>query len=398
MTTSARNQFGVAMGGEGLACFVCDANVVGRYYTLATCRTQSTKVRLIEKLGQLVGDQYMVVISEDDIICRGCANMMNTMDRLEKEMGSLRTVVLRYLEKKYDLKEGELVNNKATLPPPKQQVAVGTKKSANASAAETRNKNSLTDCESEDLSNGPSEKGSQKDPKSNVWMQCDKCKYTTPYNIFMTHHLRKHSLPKEQENPEEPKTIALDEVNEGDQKEGEDTSDGTNHNNETEPIEPLLKRQKLDVEESSGLVVHKESSMSGESETVEMIAAEINDLSQDQVVISEVQNVNVKVGVPVAENGEENQEGEHVSTLQVGEEDNGTLDTSNAICMVDENGMILQKMEQAEDGTLYVQVMEGGDPTKQVLSVAEDGSVQMVEVMWDDMVAHTAGEDDNMPF
>lgn len=261
---------------------------------------------------------------------------------------------------------------------------------------ETRNKNSLTDCESEDLSNGPSEKGSQKDSKSNVWMQCDKCKYTTPYNIFMTHHLRKHSLPKEQENSEEPKTAALDEANEGDQKDGEETSDVTNHNNETESVEPLLKRQKLDVEDSS-LVVHKESSMSGESETVEMIAAEINDLSQDRVVISEVQNVNVKVGVPVAVNGEETQE-EHVSTLQVGDEDNGTIDTSNAICMVDENGMILQKMEQAEDGTLYVQVMDGGDPTKQVLSVGEDGSVQMVEVMWDDMVAHTANEDDNMPF
>ena len=41
--------------------------------------------------------------------------MMNTLDRLEKEMGSLRTVVLRYLEKKYDLKEGELVNSKACL-------------------------------------------------------------------------------------------------------------------------------------------------------------------------------------------------------------------------------------------------------------------------------------------
>lgn len=263
---------------------------------------------------------------------------------------------------------------------------------------ETRNKNSLTDCESEDLSNGPSEKGSQKDSKANIWMQCDKCKYTTPYNIFMTHHLRKHSLPKEQENTEDSKTIALDEVNEGDQKDEEETSDVTNHNNETESVEPLLKKQKLGMEESS-LVVHKESSMSGESETVEMMAAEINDLSQDRVVISEVQNVNVKVGVPVTVNGEENREGEHVSTLQVGEEDNGSLDTSNAICMVDENGMILQKMEQAEDGTLYVQVMDGGDPTKQVLSVGEDGSVQMVEVMWDDMVAHTAHtEDDNMPF
>jgi hypothetical protein len=44
--------------GEDLRCFVCDVAVAGRYYTLATCRTQSTKIRLIEKLGQLVGERY----------------------------------------------------------------------------------------------------------------------------------------------------------------------------------------------------------------------------------------------------------------------------------------------------------------------------------------------------
>jgi hypothetical protein len=62
----------------------------------------------------------MVVISEDDIICRGCANLMNTLDRLETEMGSVRNVVLRFLEKKYALEEGELLNNKipVSCPPP----------------------------------------------------------------------------------------------------------------------------------------------------------------------------------------------------------------------------------------------------------------------------------------
>ena len=63
----------------------------------------------------------MVVISEDDIICRGCATLINTLDRLETEMGSVRGVVLRFLEKKYALEEGELVNSKPTgapAPPP----------------------------------------------------------------------------------------------------------------------------------------------------------------------------------------------------------------------------------------------------------------------------------------
>lgn len=60
----------------------------------------------------------MVVISEDDIICRSCTTMLNNLDRLEKEMSSVRSVILRFLEKKYDLEEGELTNSKVVLPPP----------------------------------------------------------------------------------------------------------------------------------------------------------------------------------------------------------------------------------------------------------------------------------------
>jgi hypothetical protein len=56
--TSATAKPATVVSGEQSRCFVCDVTVAGRYYTLATCRTQSTKVRLIEKLGQLVGERY----------------------------------------------------------------------------------------------------------------------------------------------------------------------------------------------------------------------------------------------------------------------------------------------------------------------------------------------------
>jgi len=41
---------------EQTRCFVCDDEVLGRYYALATCRTQSSRSRVIEKLGELVGE------------------------------------------------------------------------------------------------------------------------------------------------------------------------------------------------------------------------------------------------------------------------------------------------------------------------------------------------------
>lgn len=65
----------------------------------------------------LIYFSYMVIISEEDVICRGCATMINSLDRLEKEVGSLRSIVLRYLEKKYDMEDGELVNARSIAAP-----------------------------------------------------------------------------------------------------------------------------------------------------------------------------------------------------------------------------------------------------------------------------------------
>jgi hypothetical protein len=47
---------------------------------------------------------------------------MNTLDRLETEVGSVRNVVLRFLEKKYALEEGELLNNKTAVPCPPPEI------------------------------------------------------------------------------------------------------------------------------------------------------------------------------------------------------------------------------------------------------------------------------------
>ncbi|XP_015600911.1 uncharacterized protein LOC107270420 isoform X2 [Cephus cinctus] len=167
---------------EILQCFVCDIKVHGRHYSLATCRTQSTRGRVIEKLGELVGERYMVVISEDDVICRSCANLMNTLDRLEAEMKGVRSTILHFLERKYSLDEGELLGNsdpvKLCQPPqitkshPQNTNSYHGRKRAAVSPSTFSNDN--------------------KQKKSHVWMQCDKCRYTTQHNAFMVHHIRQH--------------------------------------------------------------------------------------------------------------------------------------------------------------------------------------------------------------
>ncbi|KZC13952.1 hypothetical protein WN55_06303 [Dufourea novaeangliae] len=171
---------------EDLQCFVCDAKIQGRHYALATCRTQTSRSKVIEKLGELVGERYMVVISEDDVICRSCANRINTLDRLEVEMINLRDNVLRFLEQKYSLEEGELLgsNEKQKRSQPPQ----------------------ITKCSNQTVTSYQSKKRDIalpfdvtekiKNKRNNIWLQCDKCQYTTLHNSFMVHHVRDHRKQK----------------------------------------------------------------------------------------------------------------------------------------------------------------------------------------------------------
>ncbi|XP_046667236.1 uncharacterized protein LOC124358982 isoform X2 [Homalodisca vitripennis] len=325
---------GVASPAEGLICFVCDGTVVGRYYTLASCKTQVTKQKLVEKLGHLVGEQYMVVISEDDIICRSCTTMMNNLDRLEKEMSSVRSVILRFLEKKYGLDEGELANSKVVLPPPPAHpdiVKPVKKTEPSLPTFHERKKQSA-------------KAHNEQEAKSNVWMQCDRCKYTTPYSSFMINHIHKHSEPKKQEEKQNNAQV-----------EAEDNERSATVKAAEEVPPPLP----LEAEAEQAAVANTE--------------AEVVENSQE---VEEGIEPGVDVEGPDMDGA--------VVEMDMGEEN---------ICMVDENGIVLQKVQQSEDGQFYV--VEGDiDGAKQMLSVAEDGSVQMVQVMWDDIVAG----DDNMQF
>lgn len=122
-----------------------------------------------------------MVISEDDVICRSCANLINTLDKLEAEIFSVRMNVLRFLEQKYSLQEGEFLesskNAKRSQPPQitkssNQNCQVRKRSSASVSSLPEKNVNK----------------------KRNLWMQCNKCRYTTSYNSFGAHHGKNHDI------------------------------------------------------------------------------------------------------------------------------------------------------------------------------------------------------------
>lgn len=159
---------------EESRCFVCDASVRGRYYALATCRTQNSQTRVIEKLGELVGERYMVVISEDDVICRSCAILVNTLDRLETEMEDVRSHVLRFLERKYFLEDGELRGDRPKPCQPPQITRSNANEVINYSCNSTKKRSEI--------------RYDKTRKRSHSWLRCDRCRYTTRPDSFAMHH------------------------------------------------------------------------------------------------------------------------------------------------------------------------------------------------------------------
>ncbi|KAK6626889.1 hypothetical protein RUM44_009366 [Polyplax serrata] len=282
------------MSTKTLYCFVCDTAVTNRYFSLATCRTQSSKKKLVEKLGYLVGDQYMIVITEDDVICRSCANLMNTLDRLEVEMGSVKRVVLRFLERKYSLEEGELLNQKG------ENQSQETEKNTSSSFM-VRKKQSEQELDELNI------ECSAEDPRSRIWMQCDTCQYTTNYTSFVKNHIRDE--------------ICLD--CEAPTKNGMCTEDCVNKSKpECNPVQETSVKTDSDAME---LIVNNMNFLNGENDETFSLISDPNIQGKLEVAF----NVNESGEMSLTEDKPDEREEKPALYLQVVDEDDDDFENSN---------------------------------------------------------------------
>ncbi|KAL9897278.1 uncharacterized protein ACN2A1_007331 isoform 1-T3 [Glossina fuscipes fuscipes] len=100
-------------------CYVCD-DFLGTNQNqnlLTEMKTSYTSTTFPVKISQLVGQDFMVFTSVEDIVCARCTNLINYLDRLENDVERVRTSLKSLLNKKYNLD----VEGTAVLPPTKLQ-------------------------------------------------------------------------------------------------------------------------------------------------------------------------------------------------------------------------------------------------------------------------------------
>lgn len=57
---------------------------------LTDTETQTSPEKVTKKLARLVGDDFCVIVAKDDVICRRCLTLFNTMDKYEFDLENVR--------------------------------------------------------------------------------------------------------------------------------------------------------------------------------------------------------------------------------------------------------------------------------------------------------------------
>ena len=89
-------------------CFVCDKDLshsTDRNVLLLSNLTEYSHTGLPTKIGQLMGDGFMVVVTACDEACTRCYDLLNLLDKLEVDLDKVRRLLTCYLRKKYGLLE-----------------------------------------------------------------------------------------------------------------------------------------------------------------------------------------------------------------------------------------------------------------------------------------------------
>lgn len=103
-------------------CYICNQTVsISTGVELLKAKLLGSNGSIPQKIVKIMGDDCMVLVSEDDHICLKCVNLFNKLDRLEIEITKILDEITNYLNIKYN------ISNNITIPMP-AQIKHGTKR------------------------------------------------------------------------------------------------------------------------------------------------------------------------------------------------------------------------------------------------------------------------------
>lgn len=65
--------------------------------------TPHSNVPYPEKLAELVGEDFVVIVTPSDHVCRKCTSLLTHMDKLEQDIKLVKNSIVSYIQKKHGM-------------------------------------------------------------------------------------------------------------------------------------------------------------------------------------------------------------------------------------------------------------------------------------------------------
>jgi len=84
-------------------CFVCDTKLYGERTRVCSSITKHSKVTYPEKIVELLGDDFVVIVTPADHMCKRCNSSLTFIDKTENDLKLVKRAILSFIKKKYGL-------------------------------------------------------------------------------------------------------------------------------------------------------------------------------------------------------------------------------------------------------------------------------------------------------
>lgn len=84
-------------------CFLCDTKLFGERTRVCSSITPHSNIPYPEKISELLGDEFVVVVTPADHMCKKCTSLLTHMDKLENDVKLVKNAMLSYIQKKYGI-------------------------------------------------------------------------------------------------------------------------------------------------------------------------------------------------------------------------------------------------------------------------------------------------------
>lgn len=84
-------------------CFICDVKLYGERTRVCSSITPHSNIPYPEKIAEIIGEDFLIVVTPADHLCKKCTSLLTHMDKLENDLKAVKNAILSFIQKKYGI-------------------------------------------------------------------------------------------------------------------------------------------------------------------------------------------------------------------------------------------------------------------------------------------------------